>query len=271
MAAGIYQKLGLDVQKLEFSGAAKLNQGMLADAADVGATGSTDFAFQVKGTPGKTVGGIVNLPVNMGISVGNNITSVSQLKGKKLGVTQTGTLTYWLAFELARTQGWGKNGIIAVPVGGALANQIASLITGEVDGVVSDVAVGLTLAEQKRGHVLLTAQDYVPNLMANSIIANDSFIAAHPDVLKRFLKGWYDSVTYLLAHKPEAVAGGVKATGLPESVVAAEYDSQKVMWSRDGKISPKQLDQLAVAIHDIGLVDTKPDLTKYYDPRFLPE
>ena len=31
-AAGIYQKLGLDVQKLEFSGAAKLNTGIIADA-----------------------------------------------------------------------------------------------------------------------------------------------------------------------------------------------------------------------------------------------
>ena len=203
--AGIYQRLGLDVQKLEFSGAAKLNQGIMADAADLGATGSTDFAFQVKGAPSKTIGAIVNLPINMGIAVANNIASVDDLKGKKFGVTNTGTLTYWLALELARSKGWGKDGITAVPVGGVLATQIASLVTGQVDALVSDVAVGLTLAEQKRGRVLITAQDYAPNFMVNSLLASDAFISQHPDVLKRFLKGWYETVTYLLAHRAEAV------------------------------------------------------------------
>ena len=270
IAAGIYQKLGLDVQKLEFSGAAKLNTGMIADAADVGVTGATDFAFQVKGTPAKTVGAIVVKPVNMGISVGDNIKSVADLKGKKFGVTQTGTLTYWLAFELARTQGWPSSAVTPVPVGGVLATQLASLLTGQVDCIVSDVAVGLTLAEQKRGHVLLTAQDYVPGFLANSIIATNKFIARNPDAMKRFLAGWYETVAYMKTHKDAAVKGGIAATGLASSVVSDEYDEQQVMWSLDGKISTKQLDELARAITEIGLVDEKPDLTKYYDPKFLP-
>jgi NitT/TauT family transport system substrate-binding protein len=271
VAAGIYQKLGLDVQKLEFSGAAKLNTGMLADAADIGVTGATDFAFQVKGTPAKTVGAIVVKPVNMGISVGDTIKTVADLKGKKFGVTQTGTLTYWMALELARTQGWPASSVTAVPVGGVLATQVASLLTGQVDCIVSDVAVGLTLAEQKRGRVLLTAQDYAPGLVANSIIATDQLIKSNPDVLKRFLKGWYETVAFMATHKDAAVKGGIAATGLAPSVVEDEYDTQKVMWSLDGTISPAELDQLARAIFEIGLVDAKPDLSQYYDPKFLPQ
>ena len=270
MEAGIFQKLGIDAEKIEFSGAAKLNQGMLANAADVGLTGSTDFAFSVKGAPTKTVGAIVNVPVNMAVSVLDNVKSVDDLKGKKFGVTQSGTLTYWLANELARVKGWGPNGVTTVPVGGVLANQVASLITGQVDAVVSDAAVGLMLQEQKRGRVLITAQDYTPNLMINSIIAHDDFIKNNPEVLRRFLKGWYETITYLLAHKAEAVKVGMKATGLSEPVMSAEYDEQTGMWSRDGKVSPEQLATLARAITEIGLVDEKPDLSKYYDPRFLP-
>lgn len=268
--AGIFQKLGVDVQNLAFSGAAKLNQGMLANAADVGLTGSTDFAFSVKGSPTKTVGAIVDKPVNMVVATLNNVTSVDQLKGKKIGVTQSGTLTFWLAHALAAKQGWGDDGVITVPVGGVLANQVAALITGQVDAVVSDAAVGLMLSAQKRGHILTTAQDFEPNMMINSIIAHDDFIKSKPDVLRRFLKGWYESVTYLLAHKDVAVKVGMKVTGMSEPVMSAEYDEQTGMWSRDGKISKAQLDQLAQAITDIGLVDDKPDLTKYYDPQFLP-
>jgi len=268
--AGIFQRLGIDAQKLEFSGAAKLNQGLIASAADVGLTGSTDFAFEVKGSPHKTVGAIVVYPVNMAISVVNGIKTVDDLKGKKIGVTQAGTLTYWMALELARSKGWGPDGITPVPVGGVLANQVAALLTGQVDAVMSDAAVGLTLAEQNRGRVLMTAQDYVPGFAANSIIAHDDFIKGHPDVLKRFLKGWYESITWLLDHKAEAVKIGMKVTALPESVMTSEYDTQRQMWSRDGKFSQAQLDQLARAITEIGLVDEKPDLSKFYDPRFLP-
>ena len=270
ISAGIYQRLGLAVEKIDFSGAAKLNQGMLAHAADLGATGSTDIAFSVKGAPTRTVSGIVNLPVNMAVSVRNDIQSVDQLKGKRLGVTQSGTLTYWLAHELARVKGWGPEGITTVPVGGALANQLAALVTNQVDAVVVDAAVGLMLAEQKRGRVLLTAQDYTPDLMSNSIIAHQDLIRDHPEAVRRFLKGGDETVTYLLAHKNEAVQAGMAATGLPESVMSAEYDQQREMWSRDGRISPEQLETLARAITEIGLVDEKPDLSKYYDPRFLP-
>jgi NitT/TauT family transport system substrate-binding protein len=270
MSAGIFQKLGIDAQKLEFSGAAKLNQGMLANAVDVGLTGSTDFAFSVKGSPTTTVGAIVNRPVNMVVATLNNITSVDQLKGKKIGVTQSGTLTFWLAHALAQKQGWDQDSVVTVPLGGVLANQVASLITGQVDAVVSDAAVGLILASQNRGHILTTAQDFTPNLMINSIIAHNDFIKNKPDVLRRFLAGWYQSVTYLLSHKDEAVRVGMKVTSLTEPLMSAEYDEQTGMWSRDGKISDAQLNQLAQAIFDIGLVDDKPDLTKYYDARFLP-
>ena len=270
VAAGIYRRLGLEVEKIEFSGAAKLNQGMLAHAADIGATGSTDIAFSVKGAPTRTVGGIVNLPVNMAISVRDDIRSVDQLKGRRIGISQSGTVTYWLAHELARVKGWGPDGITTVPVGGVVANQVAALITGQVDASAFDASVGLVLADQKRGHVLLTAQDIAPHLMTNAIIAHQDFMKDRPDVLRRFLKGWYETVAYLLTHKEETVKAGMHTTGLSEAVVAAEYDQQKAMWSADGRISPEQLETLARAITEIGLVDEKPDLSKYYDPRFLP-
>ncbi len=269
-AAGIFQRLGVECEKIEFSGAAKENQGLIANAADVGLTGSTDFAFEVKGAPHRTVAAIVVYPVNMAVSVVNAIKTPDDLKGKKIGVTQSGTLTYWMALEFARTRGWGADGITPVPVGGVLANQVAALVTGQVDAVMSDAAVGLTLAQQGRGRLLMTAQDFVPNFAANSIIAHTDFIRDHPDVLKRFLTGWFESVTWLLAHKEESVVIGMKVTGLSRQVMDAEYDEQRQMWSRDGRFTDKQLEQLSRAITEIGLVDEKPDLSKFYDPRFLP-
>ena len=36
--------------------------------------------------------------------------AIDQLKGKKIGISSAGSLTDWLAKELARKQGWGPHG-----------------------------------------------------------------------------------------------------------------------------------------------------------------
>jgi ABC-type nitrate/sulfonate/bicarbonate transport system substrate-binding protein len=98
--------------------------------------------------------------------------------------------------------------------------------------------------------------------MTNSIIAHQDFMKDRPEVLRRFLTGWYETVAYLRTHKEETVKAGMQTTGLSEAVVAAEYDQQKPMWSADGRITPEQLETLARAITEIGLVDEKPELSK---------
>jgi ABC-type nitrate/sulfonate/bicarbonate transport system substrate-binding protein len=270
IATGAYGKLGLDVQKLDFSGAAKLNQGMIAGATDIGLTGSTDFSFQVKGAPTRTVAAIVTSPADLGLSVGEDIRSVDDLKGKRVGVTQAGTLTYWLAVEFAHSQGWGEDGITTVPVGGHHADQLAAIVTGQVAGVMSHVELGMELAQQHRGRVLMDASDLVPGFMSNSITASTALIDNHPDVLRRFLKGWFETVAYMLAHEDESMSIASTATGMPKDLLQAEWHLVGHSFSRDGHITPQQMDQIATAITQIGLVSSKPDLSKYYDPQFLP-
>jgi NitT/TauT family transport system substrate-binding protein len=270
MATGAYRALGLDVQKLDFSGAAKLNQGLLAGAADIGLTGSTDFSFQVKGAPTRTVAAIVTSPADLGLSVGNDIRSIADLKGKRIGITQAGTLTYWLAQEFARAQGWGENGVTTVPVGGQSAAQLAAVVTGQVAGVMSHVGLGMELAQQNRGRVLMDANKFAPGFMSNSIVATTALIDSRPDALRRFLKAWFESVSYMMTHENDTVTIGSKATGLPKDLLQAEWHSVGQTFSRDGRITPQQLDQIATAITQIGLVSSKPDLSGYYDPQFLP-
>jgi NitT/TauT family transport system substrate-binding protein len=270
LANGAYAKQGLQVQKLDFSGAGKLNQGMIAGSADIGLTGSTDFSFQVKGAPSKTVAAIVTSPADLGLSVGNSITSIADMKGKRIGVTQPGTLTWWLAQEFARSQGWGDNGVIPVSVGGHNADQVAAILTGQIAGVMSHVELGLELAEQHRGRVLLNASQFVPGFMSNSIIASNALIAHQPEALRRFLAAWFQSVAWMTTHEDGTIQIASQTLGVQPDVLRQEWPATSASFSRDGRITPQQLDQIADAIASIGLVTGKPDLTPYYDPSFLP-
>ena len=270
IGAGIYAREGLDVRKTDFSGAAKLNQGLAAGAMDVGLGGGTDFSFQVKGTPTKTVAGIIVSAADFGLTVGPGITSPAQLKGKRIGVSQNGTLTYWMAREFARSQGWGPDGVVPVSVGGENANHIAALLTGSIAESMWHVEIGMTLAQQKRGRVLLNAESFIPGFLANTASASNKLIAEHPDLLRRFLKGWFATVTYMLGHEDATIAAAVQSTGIEAGLLREAYEGETGAWSRTGRISPEQLVQIARAITDMGLVSSQPDLTPYYDPRFLP-
>ena len=271
IGAGIYAREGLDVRKTDFSGAAKLNQGLAAGAMDIGLGGSTDFSFQVKGTPTRTVAGIIVSAADFGLTVGPGITAPAQLKGARIGVSQAGTLTYWMAREFARSQGWGPDGVVPVSVGGENANHIAALLTGGIAASMWHVEIGMTLARQKRGRVLLNAESFIPGFVANTATASDRLITERPELVRRFLKAWFASVKYMLGHEDETIAAAVQSTGIEADLLREAYEGETATWSRDGRIRPAQLAQLAHAIADMGLVEGQPDLAPYYDPRVLPE
>ena len=269
--AGIFSRAGLDVQKILFSGAAKLTQAMMVGAADIALSGATDAAYAVKGAPETTVCAIAIRALNLSVIARPEIHAIADLKGARIGVTSSGTITYWLAQELARKQQWGPQGIIPVQVGGLVAAQTAALVTNQVAALIGDTSLGLQLQAEGRGHILVTADSYVPNFLTITMLAHNDLIANHPDTLRRFVAAWLETITYLLDHKAEAVQAAAVATELPAPIISASYDIQRPQWSRDGRISPAQLDQLSTALVDIGLLDSKPNLTPYVTDRFLPD
>ena len=90
LETGAFARSGLDVERQFFSGAAKLTQALTVGATDIVLSGATDAAYSVKGSPEKLVCAIATRALNLGISVGNDIRSVADLKGKRIGVTQSG-------------------------------------------------------------------------------------------------------------------------------------------------------------------------------------
>ena len=105
--AGIFAKHGLDVEKIDFQGGAKLQQGIVSNAVEVTVAGSSDIQFIAKGVPALAIADIAGPPVDMALIVrtDGSIAKPEQLKGAKIAVTTVGSLTDWLAREFARRQG----------------------------------------------------------------------------------------------------------------------------------------------------------------------
>src|SRR6185312_13506126 len=61
----------------------------------------------------KGIGVLATKPSNIVIqgNTKNGITTIDALKGKKVGVSSVGALTYWMAQKLSQHQGWGLGGM----------------------------------------------------------------------------------------------------------------------------------------------------------------
>lgn len=269
---GNFARVGLDVEKLTFAGAPKLQQAMIAGAADIALSGSTDFTYLVKGAPEVAVSAFVGPPEGLGVIVANPaIRNAADLRGKHIGVSSPTALTGWLALELGHSQGWPQGAISLVTLGGVVSAQGAALVTGQVDAIVSDTALGYELEQKKQGRLLFPCSAYIPDFVTNVMFAAKPFAATHGDVLRRFLKAWFETVRWMPSHKAEVVASARRITGLPQDVTEREFDDSIGMFSTNGAITPAQLRLVARAVVQTGMLDSTPDLARNYDPQFLPK
>ena len=117
--AKVFAGEGLDVTVSSFRGDAQLQQALAAGSVDVGLGSGPGLGFRVKGAPMIGVAAMYGAPRNLALLVPakSAITSVADLKGKRIGVTTAGSLTDWLVRELSRQQGWDSDGVMVAALG----------------------------------------------------------------------------------------------------------------------------------------------------------
>ena len=270
---GIFKKHGLELKIVDFTGGAKMTQAMVAGGIDIGDGAGTEMAHIVKGAPMKavcqTAGPIPFLSI--GIPWDSPIKSVEQLKGKKLGVSSVGSLTDWLAKELARRQGWGPNDLTRVAIGNSAANIISAFRTGLVDADIGVSSLFYSMEESKTGRLLFPVSKYVGHLAAGTLYASNKLIDTNPTALRAFLAGWIETVAFITTHKAETVKLQSEITRFPESVMAKDYDLVLDMYTKDCKFDDESLATLKRSFVDLKVLPEAPDMSKLYTHAFLPK
>ena len=187
---GIFRQHGVDIEISSFGGDARLQQAMAADGIDVGLGSGPGLAFIVKGSPVKGIAAMAGPPLLFALVVRNDaaVSSLDDLKGRKVGVSTVGSVTSWIISEVSRQKGWGYDGMAQVPIGDD-ANRIAALKTRSIDGAIVNLAQALNFVQRGEGKVLLRFGDLVKDFHIHVIFATDKAIAAKPQAPARFSQG----------------------------------------------------------------------------------
>jgi NitT/TauT family transport system substrate-binding protein len=270
---GIFAKHGLDLKIADFTGGSKLAQAMTAGGIDIGVGAGTELALVAKGAFMLAICNAAPSIPFIGIAVpwDSPITTVAQLKGAKIGISSPGSLTDWLALELARRQGWGLQGVTPVAIGNAAASVIAAFREHLVDADVAVTSLIFDMEEKKLGRLLIPVSDYAGNLAAGAIFASTQLIKTDPDAIRAFLAAWLETIAFIRSHKEETVRIESAITGFPPSVMSREYDLTVGMFSSNCKFDAESLATLKRSFVDLKLLKDAPDMSKLYSEAFLPK
>jgi ABC-type nitrate/sulfonate/bicarbonate transport system substrate-binding protein len=276
LALGIQERFfaenGVDVTEIDLGGSAKLHQAMTAGAIDLGLGAGTDIAFLVKGAPETAVGAIAITPALFGVIVpyDSPIHQLSDLKGKRIGISTVGSLTQWLAFQIAKKEGWDPQSFTFVTDGSEYTPQLAALETNAIDAQISGAALGWNLELQKRGRLLAAASEWVGAFLQNVIFASNDLVKKDPNAVRGFLKAWLEGVAYMASHKAETIAFARTKDNFAAEVEEKQYASVMPSFSTDGTFPPAAVAPVKSSFVELGILPAEPDMSQYMTEQFLP-
>jgi ABC-type nitrate/sulfonate/bicarbonate transport system substrate-binding protein len=269
--AKIFESEGLEISVSSFRGDAQMQQALAAGSLDIGLGSGPGLGFRVKGSPAIGVAAMYGPPANLAllVSAKSSIRSVADLKGKRIGVTTAGSLTDWLVRELSRQQGWGATGI-GIAALGQMQARLAAMDRGELDGMVLEAANGYELEEAGRTRNLILFGDIVKHFYTHVIFATDDMIEKRPDLLRRFLRGWFKTVAFMRANREFAVKSEQRTIDVKRSVIEKIYDAQIAGFSADGAWDPEAIDVIRASLKELGTLPNVPDAKAIYNDKFVP-
>lgn len=268
---GFFAKYSVEIEESAFAGDARMQQAMASDSLDIALGSGPAMAFIVKGSPVEGIAVLGNAPLLLTLIVrpDDSIKSVADLKGRRVSVSTVGSLTAWLVGETSRQQGWGPNGIVVTPMGAAQP-QIAALKRHETDGMVTDISTALALEKSGDARILTRFGHLVKDFHIHVIFARDKLIGEKPQLLRNFLKGWFDTIAYMRSNRAETVRIAVEVMGKDEDIAARTYDELMPMFSDDGRFSAAALAVLAKSYVELKVLPVAPDPGKLYTETLLP-
>lgn len=240
---GYYAEEGLDVQLEPFPGGADpvvLTASGELDAAFVGVGpafwngASQDLPMKII-APGHAEGDPVATPlmISKASCEDGSITSVADLKGKKVSVNARGATEYWLDAALS-TGGLSIDDVQLEVL--PFPDAVAALESGAVDAAMVGEPLA-TRAEQDGIAVRLASSFPVQDVQPTAIIGNEEWMNDNPEQAEAFVTG-YMRASLLLANggldDPAVQAIIESYTGVPADLVAA---SVHPVFSADGLIA----------------------------------
>jgi sulfonate transport system substrate-binding protein len=186
---------GYDVEFLGFANGVAVNEAFLTKNLEISTLGDVPAAIGFSNKIGTVWLALGLNTCNNEILVAKNsaISSVSDLKGKKLGLG-IGTSSQYLWESAVAYFNLGTDDVEVVNIPSS-ANGAAALLTGDVDAIVSnELLAGARLIAAGDAKSILNTAEYPQWAPLDTVVGRKDYLDAHPEVgvavLKALIRAW---------------------------------------------------------------------------------
>jgi NitT/TauT family transport system substrate-binding protein len=213
---GYFKQEGLDVELMNESAGQTAEEALIAGQVD-GVVGFYDHTIDIQ-AKGKKIESVVQFAAVPGEQLvvsdrlKDQVKTLADLKGKKIGVTGLGSSTNFLANYLVTKGGNTTKDYTPVAVG-AGNTLIAAMQQGRIDLAVTTEP---TISLLKAKHLASTFVDMTTlegttkalggTYPAASLYMKNDYVKAHPDVVQHLANAFVKTLQYIKTHSPEEIA-----------------------------------------------------------------
>jgi NitT/TauT family transport system substrate-binding protein len=201
--SGQFQKYGVDARLVLFEGGSLLAQAAMAGETKISVTsGPVTIASRSAGADTIVIAGYINtLPYNL--VTAKSITSLDQLKGKKIAISRFGSNTDTAVRLLLEKVGLNPAKDVTLIQMGAQPSRFQSLVAGAIEATI--IAPPFDITAKKQGfNVLVNLAELGLAYPQQVVETTDRFIKENPQAVKNFLKGFIAGIHYGLTNKEGA-------------------------------------------------------------------
>jgi NitT/TauT family transport system substrate-binding protein len=203
------------------------------------------------------------------------ITSVTDLKGKRIAVEQ-GTVDHYLLLLALAQAGLGQGDVVLNPLSREAA--AASFAAGLVDAVCVSAPFTTKALERTGSHAIATSAEF-PGAIPTHLVVRPALIKDHPEVTQALINTWFETLKWIKDNKSAAIDIMAKQGGVSVNDYKT-YDAGTTIFTRQQNLdaftagtTPAHLNYQAALTADFvlgtGMVQHRPSLDGLLDERFV--
>ena len=221
---GIFKKHGLDVELLHIPSSSRIIQTMLAGEIAISyVDGRNSIQSNLTGSDVVMIAGVTNrFPFTF--MARPDFKRVSDLKGKRIGITRVGSSTHTVTLYVLNQAGLKPGDYEVVPLG-EVPNILIALAAGRIDA--GPLSSPTTIRGRKAGLVeLATPAKDGPEYVSVAVGATRAYIRANEEIVRRFVRAYAEAVYLFKNNKAIAVKALQKYTRVTDPEILDETQKE---------------------------------------------
>lgn len=238
---GLYKKAGLDVEIVSLGDGVKVYRALLSGNIDFGLTpGAPTIIGRSNGAAVKAIA--ANLPkLEASLIVRDNIKTMADLKGKRIGIQEPGGFADILSRAVLRAAKIDAKDVNFVSIA---SEDVPALVANQVDTAILHVEQEM-LAKSKVPslHAVARMWELQPKTLYTFLSATEKTIKEKSAAVDAVVKANVEATRIIYTEKAKVMPIFVKQTGYPEKILSETYDFmvKECIWDANSGLGPERI------------------------------